>query len=172
MTSGTDLHNIVPAFAAELATLQPFERLACGFVNDTGDYIEMVSHPEETSWGLGGVLPVVGSGPGFVALNNRAVLQRDLVHEHRFLEDMRLLEEGLRTYVLLPLSSREQAIGVLALGSTESGTFDEGTLARLQPLADAVALAFENVRLFQKTRQLSISDEVTPLHNVRYFHQA
>jgi len=172
VTSGTDLRSIVPAFATELATLLPFERLACGFVNDTGDYIEMVSHPEETSWGLGDVLPVVGSGPGFVALNNRAVLQRDLVHEHRYLEDMRLLEEGLRTYVLLPLSSRGQAIGVLALGSAESGAFDDGTLARLQPLADAVALAFENVRLFQKTRQLSISDEITPLHNFRYFHQA
>jgi diguanylate cyclase (GGDEF)-like protein len=172
VTSGTDLHAIVPAFAAELASLQPFDRLACGFVNDTGDYIEMVSHPEESSWGLGGVLPVVGSGPGFVALNNRAVLQRDLVHEHRYLEDMRLLEEGLRSYVLLPLISRGRAIGVLALGSTEGGAFDDGSLARLQPLADAVAVAFENVRLFQRTRELSITDEVTPLHNFRHFHQA
>lgn len=172
VTSGTELRAIVPAFANELVTLQPFERLACGFVNDTGDYIEMVSHPEETSWGMGEVLPVVGSGPGFVALNNRAVIQRDLIHEHRYLEDMRLLDEGLRSYILLPLSSRGQAIGVLALGSAESGAFDDGTIARLQPLADAVALAFENVRLFQKTRQLSISDEITPLHNFRYFHQA
>ena len=40
---------------------------------------------------------MVGSGPGFVALNNRPVLQKDLVHEHRYLEDMRLLEEGLRS---------------------------------------------------------------------------
>ena len=172
VTSGTDLHVILPAFAAELASLQSFDRLACGFVNDTGDYMEMVCHPEGTSWGLGDVLPVVGSGPGFVALNNRAVLQRDLVHEHRYLEDMRLLEEGLRAYMLLPLSRRDQAIGVVALGSKESGWFDEETLARLQPLADAVALAFENVRLFQKTRQLSITDEITPLHNFRYFHQA
>ena len=172
LTSGTELQAIVPAFAPELAALQPFDRLACGFVNETGDYIEMVSHPEETSWGLGGVLPVVGSGPGFVALNNRSVLQRDLVHEHRYLEDMRLLDEGLRSYVLFPLSSRDRAIGVLALGSTRDGAFDEKTLARLQPLADAVALAFENVRLFQKTRELSITDEVTPLYNLRYFHQA
>jgi diguanylate cyclase (GGDEF)-like protein len=172
VTSGTDLRTIVPAFASEVASLQPFDRLACGFVNDTGDYIEMVSHPEETSWGLGNVLPVVGSGPGFVALNNRSVLQRDLVHEHRYLEDMRLLEEGLRSYVLFPLSSRERAIGVLALGSTRDRAFDEEALARLQPLADAVALAFENLRLFQKTRELSITDEVTPLHNHRYFHQA
>jgi diguanylate cyclase (GGDEF)-like protein len=171
-TSGSDLSAIVPAFATELAALQPFDRLACGFVNETGDYIEMVSHPEGTSWGLGGVLPVVGSGPGFVALNNRPVLQRNLVHEHRYLEDMRLLEEGLRCYALFPLSSRERAIGVLAIGSGQVGAFDEATLARLQPLADAVALAFENLRLFQKTRELSITDEVTPLHNFRYFHQA
>jgi diguanylate cyclase (GGDEF)-like protein len=171
-TSGSELSAIVPAFAAELAALQEFDRLACGFVNDTGDYIEMVSHPEGTSWGLGSVLPVVGSGPGFVALNNRPVLQKNLVHEHRYLEDMRLLEEGLRSYALFPLSSRERAIGVLALGACREGAFDEGTLARLQPLADAVALAFENVRLFQKTRQLSITDEITPLHNFRYFHQA
>jgi diguanylate cyclase (GGDEF)-like protein len=171
-TSGSDLGAIVPAFAAELHALHPFDRLACGFVNETGDYIEMVSHPEGTSWGLGGVLPVVGSGPGFVALNNRPFLQKDLVHEHRYLEDMRLLDEGLRSYALFPLSSRERAIGVLALGSCRGGAFDEHTLARLQPLADAVALAFENVRLFQKTRELSITDEVTPLYNFRYFHQA
>jgi diguanylate cyclase (GGDEF)-like protein len=171
-TSGSELAAIIPAFAAELAALQPFDRLACGLVNETGDYLEMVSHPEGTSWGLGAVLPVVGSGPGFVALNNRSVLQKDLVHEHRYLEDMRLLEEGLRSYALFPLSSRERAIGVLALGSCQTGAFDDGTLARLQPLADAVALAFENVRLFQKTRELSITDEVTPLHNFRYFHQA
>jgi len=171
-TSGSELAAIIPGFAAELQALQPFDRLACGFVNDTGDYLEMVSHPEGTSWGLGGVLPVVGSGPGFVALNNRPVLQRDLVHEHRYLEDMRLLEEGLRSYAVFPLSSRERAIGALALGSSQTGAFDDSTLARLQPLADAVALAFENVRLFQKTRELSITDEVTPLHNFRYFHQA
>jgi diguanylate cyclase (GGDEF)-like protein len=44
-------------------------------------------------------------------------------------------------------------------------------IERLQPVADSVAMAFENVRLFQKTRELSISDEVTPLYNFRFFHQ-
>ena len=35
-----------------------------------------------------------------------------------------------------------------------------------------MAIAFDNVRLFQKTREMSITDEVTPLYNFRYFHQA
>jgi diguanylate cyclase (GGDEF)-like protein len=140
-------------------------------VNESGDYIEITGYPDEATWGLGSVLPVVGSGPGSVVLNNRAILQRDLLHDHRFIEDMRLLEEGIRSYVILPLNSRGRGIGVLALGSTRSEAYDEATLAHVQPLADSVALAFENVRLFQKTRELSISDEVTPLYNFRFFHQ-
>ncbi len=172
VTSGSDLVSVLPAVATEVRTVVPADRVACGFVNDSGDYISSVSDPEGTCWGLGGVLPVVGSGPGFVALNDRAVVQRDLVQDHRFLEDMRLLEDGLRSYVLLPLRAREQAIGVLALGSRTAGAYDDATLARLQPLADAVALAFENLRLLQKTRELSITDEVTPLHNFRHFHAA
>lgn len=171
LTSGLDLKTVIPAFAQEMATIQPFERLACGLVNDTGDYIEIVAHPEGASWGLGSVIPVVGSGPGAVVLNNKAILQRDLVHEHRFIEDMRLLDEGIRSYVLLPLNSRGRAIGVLALGSQQTAAYDDATLARLQPLADSVALAFENMRLFQKTRELSITDEITPLFNFRHFHQ-
>jgi diguanylate cyclase (GGDEF)-like protein len=171
LTSGLELKTVVPPFARELKTLEPFDRFACGFVNDTGDYIEIVGYPEETAWGIGNVLPVVGSGPGFVVLNNKPLVQKDLVHNHRFIEDMRLLDEGLRSYALLPLVSRGRGIGVMGLASQLSGAYDDETLARLQPLADSVALAFENVRLFQKTRELSITDEVTPLYNFRYFHQ-
>jgi diguanylate cyclase (GGDEF)-like protein len=171
LTSGLDLKSVLPAFAQEMAAFQPFDRLACGLVNDTGDYIEVVAHPQGASWGLGDVIPVVGSGPGSVVLNNKAILQRDLLHQHRFIEDMRLLDEGLRSYLLLPLYSRGRAIGVLALGSQQTAGYDDAALARLQPIADSVALAFENVRLFQKARELSITDEITPLFNFRHFHQ-
>jgi diguanylate cyclase (GGDEF)-like protein len=162
---------VVPPFSRELRALEAFDRFACGFVNDTGDYIEIVAFPEEAAWGIGSVLPVVGSGPGYVVLNNKPLVQKDLIHNHRFIEDMRLLEEGMRSYVLLPLNSRGRGIGVLGLASQQREAYGDDTLARLQPLADSVALAFENVRLFQKTRELSISDEVTPLYNFRYFHQ-
>jgi diguanylate cyclase (GGDEF)-like protein len=172
ITSGRDLASVVPVFASELAAVAKFDRLACGFVNESGDYIEMVSHPDGSAWGLGGVLPIVGSGPGFVALNDRPVVQSDLVEEHRFLEDMKLLDDGVRSYALLPLRARERTIGVLALGGLAAAAFDDAALVRLQPLADAVGLAFENLRLLQKTRELSITDEVTPLHNFRHFHQA
>jgi diguanylate cyclase (GGDEF)-like protein len=171
LTNSMDLKMVVPAFAKEIEVLQSFDRLVCGFVNESGDYIEVTAHPADATWGLGTVIPVVGSGPGSVVLNSKAVLQQDLLHSHRFIEDMRLLEEGIRSYVILPLNSRGRSIGMLALGSTKSGAYDEGTVTHMQPIADSVALAFENVRLFQKTRELSITDEVTPLYNFRFFHQ-
>jgi hypothetical protein len=108
-----------------------------------------VGHPEEATWGLGSVIPVVGSGPGSVVLNNRAILQPDLLHSHRFIEDMRLLEEGIRADVLLPLIARGRAIGALALGSAKSEAYDETTPAgcsRWRFISWP-----ENVRLFQKT---------------------
>lgn len=171
LTTSMDLKTVVPAFAKEIAALQDFDRLACGFVNESGDYIEVTGYPEDAGWGLGSVLPVVGSGAGLVVLNNEPILQADLLHAHRYIEDMRLLEEGIRSYVILPLNSRGRGIGVLCLGSTRAAAYDETTIAHVQPLADSVALAFENVRLFQKTRELSITDEVTPLYNFRFFHQ-
>src|SRR5262245_46010997 len=171
LTSGGDMKTVVPDFAQEFAAIQAFDRLACSFVNESGDYIEVFGHPGEATWGLGSVIPVVGSGPGFVVLNNQPVLQRDLLHSHRFIEDMRLLEEGIRSYVLIPLNSRGRSIGVLCFGSTESGAYDEQTVRNVQSMADTIAIAFENVRLLQRTRELSITDEVTPLYNFRFFHQ-
>jgi diguanylate cyclase (GGDEF)-like protein len=171
VTADMDLGRAVHALAQEIAAAQTFDRLACGFVNDAGDYLEIIGHPEGTSWGFGAVLPVVGSGVGSVLLNNSPLVQSDLLSEHRYIEDMKLLEEGIRSYMLLPLSARGRVIGVLALGSRRPEAFEPQALDRLQPLAHAAALALENVRLLHKTRELSLTDEVTPLFNFRFFHQ-
>ncbi len=171
LTSEMDLPHAVAAFAAEIAALVEFGRLACGFLNESGDYLEIVGHPAGTGWGFGPVHPVVGSGPGAALQTGEPVLEQDLLHHHRFIEDLRLLDEGVRSYVLLPLHARGRIIGVLALGSAQPGAFDQAAVERLRPLADAAGLALDNVRLLHKTRELSITDEVTPLFNFRFFHQ-
>jgi diguanylate cyclase (GGDEF)-like protein len=171
LTSSMDLKSVTAAFASELVTIVPFDRLVLAFVNESGDYIETVGHPPGTVWGLAETIPVVGSGPGSVVLNSQPVIQTDLLRNHRFIEDMRLLEEGVRSYILAPLNSRGRSVGVLALGSNQPHSYSQQSLTVLQPLLDSAALALENVRLFQKTREMSITDEVTPLYNFRFFHQ-
>lgn len=168
---GPELRQALPAFARELRGVQPFDRLACAFVNETGDYLEVVSYPDAAGWGLGDVMPVVGSGPGTVALERQPVCCRDLATTTRFIEDERLREEGLRSYLLLPLVSHGRCPAVLALGAHGANICDDAALARLAPFGPPLGLLFENLRLFQKTRELSLTDEVTPLYNFRFVHQ-
>ncbi|MEO8358651.1 MAG: diguanylate cyclase [Vicinamibacteria bacterium] len=171
LTSGSDLAAVVAPFAEEMRGLFDFDRLACGFVNDGGDYVELVTYPAGESWGMGAVVPLVGSGLGHSILEAKPVLQRDILHSHRFIEDMKLLEDGIRSYVVLPLVARGKSLGVVALGSKRAEAFETETLLRLQPLISHLALAFDNVHLMQRMRDLSITDEVTPLFNHRFFHQ-
>src|SRR4029453_2847999 len=132
VTADMDLGRAVHALAREIASSQQFDRLACGFVNEAGDYLEIIGYPEGASWGFGPVLPVVGSGAGAVLLNAQPVLQADLLSQHRFIEDMKLLEGGVRSYMLLPLSARGRMIGVLALGARRPAAFEPEALERLQ----------------------------------------
>jgi GAF domain-containing protein/HAMP domain-containing protein len=53
-----------------------------------------------------------------------------------------------RSEAALPLRSRGQVLGALTVQSDQSGFFDEDTLTVLQTMADQVALALDNARLF------------------------
>ncbi len=52
----------------------------------------------------------------------------------------------------LPLRSRERILGALSVQSTKVAAFDDSDVTALQAMADQVAVALENARLFQETQ--------------------
>ncbi len=62
-----------------------------------------------------------------------------------------------RSEMALPLSVRNKIVGVLDLQSKKPGAFTDAELNTLSILADQVAIAIENVRLFQQT-QVALAD--------------
>lgn len=58
-----------------------------------------------------------------------------------------------RAEAALPLRSRGEIIGALTVQSDRPGAFDEATLAVLQTMADQVAVALDNARLFAETQE-------------------
>jgi GAF domain-containing protein len=58
-----------------------------------------------------------------------------------------------RSEAALPLRSRGQVLGVLTVQSTQPGTFDQDTMVALQIMADQVAVALDNARLFAEARE-------------------
>jgi GAF domain-containing protein len=57
-----------------------------------------------------------------------------------------------RSEAALPLRSRGKVIGALTVQSTQPGAFDEAAIASLQTMADQVAVALDNARLFAESQ--------------------
>jgi GAF domain-containing protein/HAMP domain-containing protein len=58
-----------------------------------------------------------------------------------------------RSEVALPLRSRGQVIGAISIQSDRPNAFDQASLAMLQLMADQLAVAIDNARLFSESQQ-------------------
>ncbi len=68
-----------------------------------------------------------------------------------------------RSELALPMTSGDQVLGALTVQSTQPEAFDEDDIVVLQGVADSLAIAIENSRLFQQTQDA--------LHEIRKLHQ-
>jgi diguanylate cyclase (GGDEF)-like protein len=118
------------------------------------------------------IIPLVGTGPGWVVLNETHFIQEDTQGQQQFIEDQFLYEDGIRSYILLPLEARRRVVGTFGLGSKERAAFSEKDLPLLSQLSKQISVAIENIKLYERTRETSILDDVSSLFNFHYFHQA
>jgi len=73
-----------------------------------------------------------------------------------------------RSEIALPLRSRGRVLGALSVHSTQEAAFEEADIALLQTMADQVALAIDNARLFTQTE--AALEEVQAAHQ-RYLRR-
>jgi DNA-binding PucR family transcriptional regulator len=94
----------------------------------------------------------VGLG-GLVARDGVSATTSDYAADDRFAHtediDGRVLAEGLRAIIGVPLVRRQEVIGVLMSGSRSVRSFDPTEMALFEALATHAALAIENARLFE-----------------------
>ena len=74
-----------------------------------------------------------------------------------------------RSELALPMLGAKQVIGALTVQSSQPRAFDQDDIAVLQVIADSLATAFENARLFQQVQQ---SFEEIRKFNQQYLHDA
>lgn len=82
-------------------------------------------------------------------------------------ELLRLLRSlGLKSYIMAPLVIRDKTLGAITFASAESGhRYNEEDLAFAEQLAHRVALALDNSRLYEATRQaLQVREQALELH--------
>ncbi|HLE21662.1 MAG TPA: diguanylate cyclase [Vicinamibacteria bacterium] len=174
ISSSLQIEEVFDSFAAEMAKLISFDRLSVTILDDSGSYLRIFASGSrvDSGWGMESIIPVVGTGPGWVVLNERPFIHEDTRERQQFIEDEIFYEDGIRSYIILPLESRGKLVGTFGLGSRQPGTYSKRDLTLLGQLSEQISVAIENVKLYQQTKENSILDDVSSLFNFRYFHQA
>ena len=94
----------------------------------------------------------VGQGMiGWSISNSQARIAQEATQDIIRLEASELPKT--RSEAALPLRSRGRVIGALTVQSVTAGAFDEGTVTILQTMADQVAIALDNARLFAESTE-------------------
>lgn len=94
---------------------------------------------------------------GWVAQTGEPLLANDVGKEPKY----RAVEalSDTKSELAVAVKMGEKVLGVLDIESTEVDAFGEADLFTAQTLADQLAVALENARLYEETRQLAVMDE-------------
>jgi len=114
----------------------------------------------------------IGEGvAGWVAESGKPAIVNDATRDPRFSPrvDKRTQFET-RSILCAPLVSRGRTIGVLEIINKRGGPFTRADLQLVLTLVEPCAIAIENAILFQRTEQLTITNDLTQLFNSRYLN--
>ncbi len=149
-----NLEEAFPTLVDGLRRITGCQRVSIALLDEAQEHFVMsTSQPSGRALGQGIELPVMTSAAFQDVTAGRPHLTPDLGAELDFAAEQRLYQDGIRSRINLPLLIGGEAIGALNLGSQQIGLFREDQLPVLQQIADALASAVENNRLFQAERE-------------------
>ncbi len=99
-----------------------------------------------------------------VVQSRRPLVIPDVRQEPRWVMLDKLYE--IRAHISVPIVSAERSWGLLRLDSDQAGAFSEADVRRLEPLANAAAIALENARLVDNIRRQA--EQLDVLHQVSH----
>lgn len=152
-----DVRSAFPVLVEGLRQLTNCDRVSLALPDEAGEYFVMSNlDSSSVALGEGTTMPISATAAAEGIRAGRPHLTTDLSTELDFPGERALYEAGFRSRVNLPLLVGGQVIGALNLASRQPGHFCEDQLPVWQQIADALAIAVANSRLFkaeQRQRQ-------------------
>jgi len=94
---------------------------------------------------------------GWVARSGEPFVAGDVGKEPRYIYVEQLPDTA--SELAVPIKIGGEILGVLDIESTEIDAFDEVDLFTVRTLGDQIAIAIENARLYEETREMAVLDE-------------
>lgn len=146
--SSLDLDELLEGVANVVRQAIDYELLAILLLNESTQELRIIHSSGYRHENVRSLRIPVGRGITGVAAAHRApVLVKDVTHDPRYI----IGHQGVRSELAVPLIAKNRVIGVLDLQSTRKGYFTERHRDVLALVANRVAMAVENARLYRAT---------------------
>ncbi|MGI9534805.1 MAG: sigma-54-dependent Fis family transcriptional regulator [Thermodesulfobacteriota bacterium] len=132
----------------------PFDCSAICLYNLDRDLFQLYSFGKDMAISPSVEIPREGSHCGWAFNKKKILIESDLSKNKRFFTDKILLDEGILSYVVSPLISREKVIGTLNLGCFTPNKFEDLDLDFHSLITKQIALAVDNARSHEEIEKL------------------
>ena len=158
VVSNLDREALFHAIADVLRPLVPFDRAAI-FLHDPDKDVLRISILESSDavgagLALGTEVSASDSHAGWVFQQRQPLVRQDLAEGLRFPIEERVLGAGFRSYVMLPLVSRDKGLGTLGVASTKPNQYGDTDVSFLREVAAQIAMAVENMSAYARISAL------------------
>jgi signal transduction histidine kinase len=155
VTASLDQHAALNAIGTQVPRAVPCERLSLESYDPTGHTFTI-----RALWLAGdqsklavGITTEIGDTEAGVALRTGRTHYVYDLRESLYTVSQRLVEEGLRSTVHVPIMAPEGCLGMLSLSRAAPRAFSAHDLALLGSLAPHIATAFKNAELYAQAQQ-------------------
>ncbi|HXF75347.1 MAG TPA: sigma 54-interacting transcriptional regulator [Methylomirabilota bacterium] len=178
VVSVLDLHELLNAVSASLRRLVPHEYASLSLYDAKTETLQIHALDFPVSKGLlqeGLTIPVEGSPTGRAIRTRRPVfITRGDIEQFGSDIARRILAEGLKSALCLPLISHGRPLGTLVVASQKEENFPEKDAELLKHVANQIAIAVENSLAFRRVvdranklreEKLYLQDEIRSEYN-------
>jgi len=181
ISSKLNIAQIFESFCDEVSKLLHYDRISIALLDENQRQIalRLIRTKDAATVTHDLPRPKTGTAIGWVADHQQSCIRNDVLETREFIEDRMIANDGMRSYIVVPIISQNKSIGTLNLVSRNPQTYSERNLEILIPIAEQVAIAVETVRLFEQTKKLDqlksdfvskVSHELrTPLTSIKGF---
>jgi two-component system NtrC family sensor kinase len=150
VNSSLSIGTIFRIMVSEIRKLISYDRASLLLYNEKEDNLTIfaLDTDMQTIMKKGVRAPIEGTSAGWVVRQNRPWISRDLT-ETKFQLDRKLLREGIRSTVSIPLY-HDKILGVFNFDSRKEANYSDKDLEILLPVAKHISIALENALLFEE----------------------
>ena len=104
---------------------------------------------------------------GLVARSGKPIIVQDVDLDSRVMK-IGIGSEDIHSFAVVPVLSKEQVRGVMAIGSRATQQFSQSTTRLLDTITMQIGMAVDNAQLYERALHLAFTDNLTGLYNRRY----